>query len=167
MKYSYTYNNEIYTVDIEQDRDGTYSATIGDHSYTVSMKSGNDSGFILTLNNVQSHIYTASEDDNRYLYVDGQNYALTVENERSSRRRSSGGQAGSLTAQMPGQVTEVHVNEGDQVESGQTLVILEAMKMEIRITTPTDGTVKQILVSKGDVVKRGQLLVELLSVDTP
>jgi methylmalonyl-CoA carboxyltransferase 1.3S subunit len=53
------------------------------------------------------------------------------------------------------------VSEGDTVERGQTLVILEAMKMELRVTAPEAGRVKRLLVQMGDVVERGQALVEI------
>ena len=152
-------------MEIDKNHDGTFTATIGDHVYDIMVKSGHNGIMILTLNNVQTSAYSVSDGEDRYLYVDGQHYALTIEDERSSRRRATGASAGNLTAQMPGQVTEVHIAEGDTVESGQTLVILEAMKMEIRITAPTDGIIKQVLVVQGDVVERGQLLIELSSDD--
>lgn len=47
------------------------------------------------------------------------------------------------------------------MKAGQTLIILEAMKMEIRIVAPQDGSIKALHVAKGDVVERDQLLVEL------
>jgi len=96
----------------------------------------------------------------RYVSINGQTYTLAVPDQRQSRRKAAGG-SGDLTAQMPGQVLDVLVGEGDAVERGQTLMILEAMKMEIRVTAPGDGSVKRLLVSKGDVVERGQVLLEL------
>ena len=60
---------------------------------------------------------------------------------------------------MPGQVTVVLVKAGDETTRGQTLLILEAMKMEIRVTAPADGHVQQVMVQSGDVVERGQHLV--------
>ncbi|MCB9457792.1 MAG: biotin/lipoyl-binding protein [Anaerolineaceae bacterium] len=62
---------------------------------------------------------------------------------------------------MPGQVVNVLVAVGDSVTRGQTLVVLEAMKMEIRVAAPGDGTVRRLLVAQGDVVERGQLLLEV------
>jgi biotin carboxyl carrier protein len=60
---------------------------------------------------------------------------------------------------MPGKVTEVHVAEGDAVQAGQALLIMEAMKMEHSVTSPRDGTVAQITVAPGDQVDAGALLV--------
>ena len=69
--------------------------------------------------------------------------------------------AGGLVAPMPGNVTATHVAEGDMVEAGQVLLVLEAMKMEHRITAPIDGTVKQLLVAVGDQVENSELLAVL------
>ena len=68
---------------------------------------------------------------------------------------------GGLVAPMPGNVTATHVEEGATVEMGQLLLILEAMKMEHRITAPVAGTVTQLRVSVGDQVDNGELLVVL------
>ncbi len=67
--------------------------------------------------------------------------------------------AGGCVAPMPGKVTEVHVAEGDAVQAGQALLIMEAMKMEHSVTSPRDGTVAQITVAPGDQVDAGALLV--------
>jgi propionyl-CoA carboxylase alpha chain len=68
-------------------------------------------------------------------------------------------EAGSLHAPMPGSVVSVEVAIGDAVRKGQTLVVLEAMKMEHAIGCPEDGVVSEIKVSAGDQVERGALLV--------
>jgi biotin carboxyl carrier protein len=60
---------------------------------------------------------------------------------------------------MPGKVTEVHVAEGDAVQAGQALLIMEAMKMEHSVTAPRDGTVARITVASGDQVEADALLV--------
>jgi biotin carboxyl carrier protein len=60
---------------------------------------------------------------------------------------------------MPGKVIELRVAEGDAVQAGQVLMIMEAMKMEHSVTAPQDGTVGQILVTAGDQVDADALLV--------
>ncbi len=64
-----------------------------------------------------------------------------------------------VTAPMPGAVVRVLVQAGAQVKSGDTLLVLEAMKMENEIKSPADGRVAQIAVSQGQQVSAGQLLV--------
>jgi biotin carboxyl carrier protein len=62
---------------------------------------------------------------------------------------------------MPGKVLSTHVAVGDEVESGQLLIVLEAMKMEHRITAPVAGAVTELRVREGDQVANGELLVVL------
>ena len=66
---------------------------------------------------------------------------------------------GGLAAPMPGKVLEVSVEPGQQVEAGRVLVVLEAMKMEHRVTAPADGTVTAVLVAAGDQVATGTELL--------
>ncbi|MDR3210370.1 MAG: acetyl-CoA carboxylase biotin carboxyl carrier protein subunit [Planctomycetota bacterium] len=66
-----------------------------------------------------------------------------------------------IKAPMPGTILAVKVNVGDNVKSGQSLVVLEAMKMENDILAPRDGRVAQILVAKGSTVETGAPLVAL------
>jgi biotin carboxyl carrier protein len=62
---------------------------------------------------------------------------------------------------MPGTVLRVDVAPGQAVEAGQTLVVLEAMKMELSVAAPADGTVRDVHVSAGQLVSRGQPLVAM------
>jgi biotin carboxyl carrier protein len=55
----------------------------------------------------------------------------------------------------------VNVGEGDAVTKGQTLLVLEAMKMEIRIHAPHDGIVKKLFVNQGQTVEREQVLIDV------
>ncbi len=66
-----------------------------------------------------------------------------------------------LTAPMPGTVIRVLVAPGDRVEARATLVVVEAMKMEMPLTAPRAATVSAVHVAEGDVVARGTMLVEL------
>ena len=69
--------------------------------------------------------------------------------------------AGALEAPMPGTVLRVDVAPGQAVAAGQTLVVLEAMKMELSVAAPVEGTVRNVHVTTGQLVARGQALVEL------
>jgi propionyl-CoA carboxylase alpha chain len=66
--------------------------------------------------------------------------------------------SGSLVAPMPGSVVSVEVKVGDEVKKGQTLIVLEAMKMEHPIGSPDNGVVRELKVAAGDQVERGALL---------
>jgi biotin carboxyl carrier protein len=62
---------------------------------------------------------------------------------------------------MPGLVREVLAIEGAEVKRGDTLIVLEAMKMELRLTAPYAGQVRRVHCVAGQVVERGQILVEI------
>ena len=66
-----------------------------------------------------------------------------------------------VKAQMAGTVFEVSVKEGDSVTKGQTLIILESMKMEIAHDSEADGTVAKVVVTEGDFAEENDVLVEL------
>jgi len=72
---------------------------------------------------------------------------------------------GSLEAPMPGAVIAVNVDVGDRVSAGDTLLILEAMKMEHKVHAPEDGIVRRILCPTGKQVAEGELLIEIASTD--
>lgn len=67
----------------------------------------------------------------------------------------------SVTAPMPGNILDVKVKAGDSVKAGDTLLILEAMKMENEISAPQGGTIASVNVRKGDVVNSGDLLITM------
>ena len=73
----------------------------------------------------------------------------------------SSGVEGELLTKMPGKVVKIMVKEGSEVSTGDTLLILEAMKMENEVKSALDGVVKRIHVSEGDALEQGVLMMEL------
>jgi acetyl-CoA/propionyl-CoA carboxylase biotin carboxyl carrier protein len=75
---------------------------------------------------------------------------------------AAGAGEGTLEAPMPGTVAQLRVEAGATVVEGETLVVLESMKMEIQVQSPRDGAVATVLVAAGDQVERGATLIELV-----
>ncbi len=170
MEFRYEYNDTQYVVHLDPQPDGSYRAMVDDQTYLVEIQRAQDGQFNLVLDGQRIHAFTAHKKSDQtgihshYIaLVDRQAefYKLTTPQSTTTRRRGAGSDGGNLTAQMPGQVMQVMVQEGDNVEQGQALMILEAMKMETRVTAPIDGVVKRLLVNEGDTVERGQLLVDI------
>jgi biotin carboxyl carrier protein len=105
----------------------------------------------------------SSDSAKRWVTIQGQTFVLTKSS--GARKGGHGGHhaAGELTAPMPGQVRLVNVREGESVSKGQTLLVLEAMKMEIRIQAPFDGMVTSVSVKTGQTVEREQTLLSIES----
>lgn len=66
-----------------------------------------------------------------------------------------------IVSQMAGTVLEVNVKTGDSVKSGQEVMILESMKMEVPITSSVSGKVTQVFKAKGDFVNEGESVIEI------
>lgn len=109
--------------------------------------------------NGAARAWVAAVADTRWVYLGGRVYELDVELAGRRRRSSSG--PGSLSAPMPATVIRVEVSPGEQVRRGDTLVILEAMKMELPIRAASDGTVASVSCKPGDLVQPGTPLIEL------
>ena len=95
---------------------------------------------------------------NLIVTVNGVAYNVTVEEGTGAPVAAA---AVSVTAPMPGNILDVKVKAGDSVKAGDTLLILEAMKMENEISAPQDGTIASVNVRKGDVVNSGDLLITM------
>jgi biotin carboxyl carrier protein len=110
--------------------------------------------------NLHSFCWTWVENSLR-LWVDGNVFIYENVESRRQVNRESTGLGGDIVAPMPGRVVQVLVQVGDAVQRGQTLIILESMKMELEIAAPRDGVVKRIPVEPGAQVDKGMRLVEL------
>ena len=75
--------------------------------------------------------------------------------------KAAAGTGTRVLAPLPGTITEVKVNVGDTVKTGDTVVILEAMKMQNNIEAECDGKITSVLVSRGDTVMEGSALVTI------
>jgi biotin carboxyl carrier protein len=159
LEFRYQIGDEIKSVRVERAGD-EYQVTVEDRVYQVSIDSRASGEMILLVNGSRHSSLVARNGSTRFVAIDGRVLELVAPETGRARRRHHHGED-SLTASMPGQVRQVLVAEGDAVERGQTLVILEAMKMEIRVAAPHAGRVAQVAVREGEVVDRGQVLVEL------
>ncbi len=81
--------------------------------------------------------------------------------ERAKKPKAAAGSGTKVLAPLPGTITEMKVAVGDSVRKGDTVVILEAMKMQNNIEAECDGTITSVLVSRGDTVMEGAALVTI------
>ena len=159
MELHYQIGNDIVTVDIKQTADG-YRVTIADRAYVVQAGVKRSSEVTFLLDGQRHTAYIAQYGSTQYVAVGGVVFELRQPDPRHSRQQHYQGED-NLAASMPGQVTKVLVKDGDIVQRGQPLVVLEAMKMEIKIVAPRAGRVAKVLVTEGQLVDRAQTLVEI------
>ncbi|MDO4159472.1 MAG: biotin/lipoyl-containing protein [Prevotellaceae bacterium] len=85
----------------------------------------------------------------------------TVAPAASAKPQVAAGSGVKVLAPLPGTITDVKVKVGDVVKNGDTVVVLEAMKMQNNIEAENDGTVTSVLVNKGDTVMEGDALITI------
>jgi biotin carboxyl carrier protein len=144
---------------------GSYRVTIGDQVWEVDalFTSG---GFCSLLIAGASYTAGITEQDGTILVdVGGESYAVEVDEaiRHAIRTRGSaaGGSGRTLTAPLPGRVTHVAVRAGDRVGPGDTLLVIEAMKMENEFKASGAGTVAEVRVEAGQAVNAGDVLLVL------
>ncbi|MDL0096124.1 biotin/lipoyl-containing protein [Campylobacter vicugnae] len=118
-----------------------FSVTVNGHNYNVEVADGFDNFKVKSITPAKPSQSTETKEEVKVV--------------------SSTGASNEITATMSAGVFKILVNIGDSVKAGQTVVILEAMKMEIPIEAGCDGEVEEILISQGQTVEDGQLLIKL------
>src|SRR5438105_5034386 len=131
-------------LDATSTRDGVFSILIDGKSYEVKQE------------------ITATESN---IVVGHERFSAVVHDPRSFRSRSRAGAAGEgikkIAAPMPGKVVRILAPQGTQVEAGQGVLVIEAMKMQNELKSPKKGIVKKINATEGTPVEAGQVLAEI------
>jgi acetyl/propionyl-CoA carboxylase alpha subunit len=121
--------------------------------------------YVFILNDQSYLIHILKENGIYHIHFDGDYFPVRVEDEQTRELRILVGQSTQVTgeqkifAPIPGLITKIKVKEGDSLQEGDGLVILEAMKMENEIKSQSTGIVKQILVKEGMPVEKDQELI--------
>lgn len=129
-----------YTANVEEKEGGKLQVTVNGKAYEVEVP-----GHVAAAPKVQ-HIKPAAP-------------AAAAAPVAAAPRKAAA--AGAISAPLPGTITSINVKVGDQVKAGQTVLVMEAMKMANNITAEADGTVKAVLVQQGDQVQSGDALIEI------
>ncbi len=163
MKFNYQIGEQVHSVEIEKDDSG-YRARVQGQTYEVKLVRSEQGTLSFMLGDQPMRAFIAADGNRRWVSTNGQVLILNLAvGARAQPSRSGASSAGEkiIRAPMPGQVRAVQVQTDDQVEKGQTLLLLEAMKMEIRIQAPRAGRVTRLMVKVGQTVEREQVLAEV------
>jgi biotin carboxyl carrier protein len=159
-----TLGERNYTVEIEEIGKSVYRVSVDGNEFLVDGKKTGHTNFSLIVDNRSFEIEVDHKGDEYRVLVDGRNYRVNLVDERRVRNSGALGGGGlqgrqAVSVPMPGKVIAILVAEGDTVEKGQGLVIVEAMKMENEVRSPIAGEVKEIKVKQGDTVEGGATLL--------
>lgn len=161
MKYRFQSIGNEYEVDLERHGE-VYRASVGGQSFDLEILDQQPGQLTVIVAGRPATLYWAVETGQWWISLNGCTYLLEKPSRRPGRRPGVADSSDQLRAPMPAQVRSVEVSEGDTVARGQTLLLLEAMKMEIRLRSPRAARINKILVKAGQPVERDQVLIQIV-----
>ena len=166
MKYITTVNNKRFEIDIDSDGNIVLD---GDPRLVDFRAMEGNSVFSLIIDNISYEAVVEERDGKYHVLIRGDQYEVMVQDERALRlaEAAGGGLMGASSGEvvirspMPGGIVAVPVKEGQDVKKGQTVVVLESMKMENELKAPRDGTIAHVHVAPGDSVEQNKALITI------
>lgn len=165
MKHVFRIGDEVHSLWLSRPtRASFYSLHFGDETAAIQLQ-----GRELTVDGIVSPIYFASEGDRLFIHLDGEAHELTFCDPVAHHSTALGGSSkNTLTAPMPGVAVTIEVTEEQGVREGETLMVIESMKLETAIRAPRDGVVEILHVRLGEGFDRDAPLITLAPIgDAP
>ena len=157
-RYQLAFEGEAKTVTLQQLGERKFTLEVGESSFTLEAVALEEQSLVLIDGGVRQKLHFAR--DNTSLYLDDGNGHFVLDDVTQQPTSAGGGAGGGqVKANMDGAIVEVLVQAGDTVNVGQTLVVLESMKMEHPLKAAIDGVVESISCEAGQQVKTKQLLI--------
>ncbi len=164
MEFTYDVNGTVRRLTVEE-KDGAYVVRDGDRQYTADVRRTADGELTILIGGRAYAALIARDKDRRIVHVGGRVHIVREPDEAAggglegTDKASDGGLK--IRPPMPGKVIKVEVSVGESVRKNQTLVIVEAMKMENEIRSAIDAVVRKIHVAVGDLVDPERPMIEL------
>ncbi len=165
MKYVTTIQGHEYIVDILDE----HHVSVDGQTFQVDfLQVGDQPVYSLVLDGQSFDAHVNPNEDTWQVLFRGNLFTATVEDEREKRLRASlAGRVAEhedyhLKAPMPGMVISIPVTEGQVIQKGDVLVILESMKMQNELRSPRDGKVVRVRVTTGDRVEQKETLLSVV-----
>lgn len=145
------------------------SGTLNGKKIEADILNAGNQEYHLLLNNQSYNILVVKTDyaeKKLTLKINGKKYVLDVKDKYDELLHNLGldnvaaKKINEIKAPMPGMVLNILVGEGQQIKKGDSLLVLEAMKMENVLKSPTDGVIKKVVATKGTAVEKNQLLIQ-------
>jgi biotin carboxyl carrier protein len=140
-----------YEIDITEVENGVYSILYNGHSYNVELIGGETSKKYIV--NTFAKTFNLEVIDAESKYISSRNQGQEMEG------------ANQVVSPMPGKIVKIPVAVGEHVSTGQTLIVVEAMKMQSEFKATGDKIVSEILVKEGETVDSHQLMIKLINAD--
>ena len=160
MQIGLKQRNEHFSVELHREA-GSYRIRVGDQEHRVELIAIEPGSWILVFDGRRQRVDIVHQGKQRLVSVGGETYRFESESGVAGGHDVGNVATPEISAPMPGKVTQVLVKPGDRIAAGDGLLILEAMKMENRLTADAAGVVAEVKVAAGDMVNGGQVLLVL------
>jgi biotin carboxyl carrier protein len=160
MTYDIAIDGKHYRLELEQ-VDGRWTCRLNGRDVEVDAVLARRDVLSLRIGNRAYEVKCERVGNDTHLWVGSMRYAAEVRDPRSLRGRARAADEHGpkrLTAPMPGKVVRIMVAEGDEVEFGAGVLVVEAMKMQNEVKSPKKGTIRKIQVQEGAAVNAGDVL---------
>jgi biotin carboxyl carrier protein len=168
VDYEFRIDGSVYTIALEEKGEG-YVVTSGDASFEAEVFPISPNALSVLIGGRSYTIYVAGDTHRQLVFCEGQHFEVIEPSEDSDSFQPGGGSGAGddlvIKAPMPGKVIKINVSEDEEVRKNQTLVIVEAMKMENEIKSTIEGVVKKVSASPGDLVDTDTPIIELAKKD--
>lgn len=163
MRYATTIDDHTYVIEINRDGE----VTIDGETCPIDLRAIDEVTYSLLIEHRSHEALVELTGDVVDVLLNGRMYSVQVQDERARRlTQASGGGTHSgevqIKSPMPGLIVATPVSEGQTVKKGQTVIVLESMKMENELKAPRDGTVTAVKVVPRQNVEQHQVLVVLV-----
>ncbi|MBV8062093.1 MAG: acetyl-CoA carboxylase biotin carboxyl carrier protein subunit [Nevskia sp.] len=160
MHHAFKIGEAEHNLELSRAREG-YRLHLADRTLPVNLHREDDGSAVLTLNGRSQRVLIATRGDDVFVHLDGVAYQLRYEHPLQRLAQQSAGSADDhVRAPMPGSLVSVAVQAGQNVARGDTLLVMESMKMETTIAAPRDGVIEAVHFAVGQTFDRDALLLE-------
>ena len=165
MKIRLTKNN--HSIDAELISQNPFILKINEKQYSADIEQISENLFSVILNNESCFLSFKDKSENIFISDSKNDSAISIQNELEIIMDDVGfanledEKAGIITASIPGLITKLFVNVGDNIEVGSHVCVLEAMKMENEINAPISGIIKSINATEGCSLEKGDIIMEI------
>jgi 3-methylcrotonyl-CoA carboxylase alpha subunit len=164
MHLAFRLGSEHFSIDVQRSADARFTVSVNGAPETITVDLLAPTTLRMTIDGRAHMAHVVRVAGTVHVALEGVSYALEPDTPVATGEVSVFANP-LVVAPMPGKVLKVLVAGGQRVAAGDTLLILEAMKMETRIRAEGPGTIQRVFVEEGEMVDGGELLIELEPVE--
>lgn len=165
MHHAFTLGDNEHPVALSRSAHG-YRLYLDGRVLPVNLHHNDDGSAVLTVDGLSETVHVAVHGDDVHVHLHGRNWTLRHGHPLTRlAQQLHGAEEDLMRAPMPGSIVRLEVAEGDAVTTGQTLLVMESMKMETTLSAPRDGAVAELCFGVGQPFERDAVLVRFAAKD--